>query len=476
MTARARRRLDSVPAAGRRRSPCASDCGGPARGRAATASQTATRSHATLAALVPAHRLARSARRGARRRSSRGYRNVFIATVEADDLYAACRQQSATRLVAFAQRIEPRPRPDPGARHRAAAAPASALLARAARAHPQPRARPRRDGPRRSHAARAAASPRCSSAARAPARPWPPRCSPASSSVDLYRIDLAALVSKWVGETEKNLSRVFADAERANCMLFFDEADALFGRRGEVKEAQRPLGQPRGQLPAAADRGVLGRRHPRDQPAPEHRRGVPAPHPRDRRVPGARRGGAAGDLGAAAAGRRRAATLPPQDLDEIAQRFELTGGNIRNVVLDACFRALDDGERRRRRRATSSRAPRASIRSSSRPVTRGDFGRFYDWAMQDVMRRGRADGEARSVAGGASAHSGCEARGARARCQDVKPAPKARSGDAAPRRRERAAARPPAAVRRRVQPRHRKRRTPRSPRRRGRRARTAGRP
>jgi len=55
--------------------------------------------------------------------------------------------------------------------------------------------------------------------------------------LDLYRIDLAALVSKYIGETEKNLSRVFAAAEASGAILLFDEADALFGKRSEVKDS-----------------------------------------------------------------------------------------------------------------------------------------------------------------------------------------------------------------------------------------------
>jgi AAA+ superfamily predicted ATPase len=55
--------------------------------------------------------------------------------------------------------------------------------------------------------------------------------------IDMYRIDLASIVSKYIGETEKNLDRVFAAAEHANAVLFFDEADALFGKRSEVKDA-----------------------------------------------------------------------------------------------------------------------------------------------------------------------------------------------------------------------------------------------
>ena len=54
---------------------------------------------------------------------------------------------------------------------------------------------------------------------------------------DIYRIDLSALVSKYIGETEKNLDKVFSTVENKNWILFFDEADALFGKRTNVKDA-----------------------------------------------------------------------------------------------------------------------------------------------------------------------------------------------------------------------------------------------
>jgi SpoVK/Ycf46/Vps4 family AAA+-type ATPase len=54
---------------------------------------------------------------------------------------------------------------------------------------------------------------------------------------DLYRVDLSQFVSKYIGETEKNLERLLAAAERADVVLFFDEADALFGKRTDVKDA-----------------------------------------------------------------------------------------------------------------------------------------------------------------------------------------------------------------------------------------------
>jgi SpoVK/Ycf46/Vps4 family AAA+-type ATPase len=56
-------------------------------------------------------------------------------------------------------------------------------------------------------------------------------------NLDLYKIDLSAVVSKWIGETEKNLDRIFTAAENANAILFFDEADALFGKRSEVRDS-----------------------------------------------------------------------------------------------------------------------------------------------------------------------------------------------------------------------------------------------
>ena len=57
------------------------------------------------------------------------------------------------------------------------------------------------------------------------------------SASTLYRVDLSAVLSKFVGDTEKNLKRVFDEAEARGSVLLFDEADALFGRRTDVKDA-----------------------------------------------------------------------------------------------------------------------------------------------------------------------------------------------------------------------------------------------
>ena len=84
--------------------------------------------------------------------------------------------------------------------------------------------------------------------------------------LDLYKVDLSAVVSKYIGETEKNLERIFDAAGAGNVVLFFDEADALFGKRSEVAGRPRPLRQHRGGLPPAAARGLRRARGAGHQP------------------------------------------------------------------------------------------------------------------------------------------------------------------------------------------------------------------
>lgn len=74
---------------------------------------------------------------------------------------------------------------------------------------------------------------------------------------DLYRIDLSRIVSKYIGETKRNIERVFAEAEDRGAVLQLDEAGAVFGKRSEVGRS-RPLCEPRRELPPAAD-GILHR-------------------------------------------------------------------------------------------------------------------------------------------------------------------------------------------------------------------------
>jgi ATP-dependent 26S proteasome regulatory subunit len=160
-------------------------------------------------------------------------------------------------------------------------------------------------------------------------------------ALDLYKIDLATVVSKYIGETEKNLSRIFAEAETSNSLLFFDEADALFGKRSEVNDAHdryanleisyllQRMEEYEGIVILATnfrknmDEAFVRRMHATVE--------FPFPDEQDRRRIWENIWPAETPRG------------PKLDLDFMAQRFELTGGNIRNVALAAAFLAADDG-------------------------------------------------------------------------------------------------------------------------------------
>jgi hypothetical protein len=161
----------------------------------------------------------------------------------------------------------------------------------------------------------------------------------ADFGLELYRIDLAAVVSKYIGETEKNLERLFSAAESSGAVLLFDEADALFGKRSEVKdshdryanielayllqrmESYRGLSILTTNLKSLLDSAFLRRiRFVVQFPFPDAaqraeiwRRIFPEPLPR--------------------------AALR---IDQLA-RLHIAGGNIRNIALNAAFLAADDG-------------------------------------------------------------------------------------------------------------------------------------
>jgi SpoVK/Ycf46/Vps4 family AAA+-type ATPase len=159
--------------------------------------------------------------------------------------------------------------------------------------------------------------------------------------LDLYKIDLSTIVSKYIGETEKNLERIFGEAQSSNAILFFDEADAIFGKRSEVKDAhdryanieisyllQRMEAYDGVTILATNLRANLDEAFARrlqfavDFPFPddEHRQRIwqalfPAAVPR------------AADL----------------DFGLLARRFKLAGGNIRNIIVTATYLAAADG-------------------------------------------------------------------------------------------------------------------------------------
>ncbi len=161
--------------------------------------------------------------------------------------------------------------------------------------------------------------------------------------LDLYKIDLSSVVSKYIGETEKNISRIFEEAETSNAILFFDEADALFGKRSEVRDShdryanieisyllQRMEAYDGVTILATNLRANLDEAFTRrlqfivDFPFPQEEdrlRIWKALFPKN--VP------AEEDL----------------DFQELARRYKLPGANIRNIILSAVYLAAEDGKR-----------------------------------------------------------------------------------------------------------------------------------
>lgn len=158
--------------------------------------------------------------------------------------------------------------------------------------------------------------------------------------LDLFRIDLSAVVSKYIGETEKNLRRVFDAAEAGGAILLFDEADALFGKRSEVKDshdryANIEVGYLLQRMESYRGLAVLTTNHKQALDPAFMRRlrfVVQFPFP---------------DAAQRAEIWRRAfppeADTGPLDFHRLA-RLSVPGGNIRNIALNAAFLAADRDE------------------------------------------------------------------------------------------------------------------------------------
>lgn len=159
--------------------------------------------------------------------------------------------------------------------------------------------------------------------------------------LDLYKIDLSTVISKYIGETEKNLERIFNEAASSNAILFFDEADAIFGKRSEVKDAhdryanievsyllQRMEGYDGVTILATNLRANLDEAFTRRL---QFAIDFPFPEKEDRL-------------------RIWQTLFPPDvpceagiDFEFMARRFKLAGGNIRNIIVSAAYLAAADG-------------------------------------------------------------------------------------------------------------------------------------
>jgi hypothetical protein len=191
---------------------------------------------------------------------------------------------------------------------------------------------------------------------------------------DLYVIDLSTVVDKYIGETEKNLDRIFTEADRVNGILLFDEADALFGKRSEVKDARDRYANVEvayllqrmerfdglailtTNLRSNVDEAFVRRLDAIvDFPMPEeeHRLrlfelNLPSTLPR------------ADDL----------------DLRFLARQFRISGGNIRNICVTAAYLAAAEG--REVGMADLVRATEREYRKLGRLTVEAEFGPYMD--------------------------------------------------------------------------------------------------
>jgi SpoVK/Ycf46/Vps4 family AAA+-type ATPase len=193
--------------------------------------------------------------------------------------------------------------------------------------------------------------------------------------LDVYRIDLSAVVSKYIGETEKNLERIFRAADQGDAVLLFDEADAIFGKRSEVRdahdryanvetayllqrlEAYEGLAVLTTNLKGNIDEAFLRRLDcVMEFPMPEEperlaiwQRALPPEAPRDADV----------------------------DLAFLARKFKLAGGHIRNIALTAAFLAAADGSSIAMKHLV--RGTRREYQKLGKLVAESDFERYYEF-------------------------------------------------------------------------------------------------
>ena len=192
--------------------------------------------------------------------------------------------------------------------------------------------------------------------------------------LDLYKIDLSSVVSKYIGETEKNLERIFSEAQDSDAILFFDEADALFGKRSEVKDAHdryanieiayllQRTEEYTGLVILASnvkknmDEAFVRRLHfITDFPFPEEterleiwRRTFPRQAPCDVDI----------------------------DLPFLARKLKIAGGNIRNIILTAAFLAAEERQSIAMRHLV--RGAGYEYQKMGKLVVEGDFEGYFD--------------------------------------------------------------------------------------------------
>ena len=177
------------------------------------------------------------------------------------------------------------------------------------------------------------------------------------------------MVSKYIGETEKNLRRVFDAAEEGGAILLFDEADALFGKRSEVKDSHDRYANIEVSYLLQRMEAYRGLAILTTNMKERARHGVSAPHALRRAVSLSRMQRSAPKSGGACFPRRRRRT----DWTSRSWRgCNVAGGNIRNIAINAAFLAADAGEPVRMSHLL--RAARSEYAKLEKPLTEAEIG------------------------------------------------------------------------------------------------------
>lgn len=193
-------------------------------------------------------------------------------------------------------------------------------------------------------------------------------------SIDVYKIDLSTIISKYIGETEKNLDCVFRDGATANAIIFFDEADSIFGKRSEVRDSHdryanveisyllQKIDDYDGIIIMATnlrknmDEAFTRRMHfcvefPIPGAADRYRiwqRMFPGKAPMARDI----------------------------DIAFLARQFTITGGSIRNVVITSAFLSAQDGGLIEMENII--RAVKREYQKMGKLCTKSDFAEYFD--------------------------------------------------------------------------------------------------
>jgi SpoVK/Ycf46/Vps4 family AAA+-type ATPase len=195
-------------------------------------------------------------------------------------------------------------------------------------------------------------------------------------NMEIYKIDLSLLVSKYIGETEKNINKIFTEASESNSLIFFDEADAIFGKRTEIKDSHDRYSNIEvnyllqkleehneivilaSNLKHNIDDAFMRRMHfiidfpfPNEQERLEIWKNIfpkPTFYLNNESI----------------------------DLEFLAKQFKTTGSMIKNIALSAAFLAASEKSKIEMKHLVL--ATRRELEKKGKPIIKTDFGKYYD--------------------------------------------------------------------------------------------------